>query len=260
MKYTYNEFPSDIFLLLETIDAVLVIDNGRRLRKISPSEFLDFDMNKKIIRSIEIPTLDNNYQFDSYKIMKRAQNAHAIINAGFLIKFKKNVVDKCTIVFGGVNSTFIHASKTEKLIKGKVLFDNKNLQSFFAKLQSEIKPDNTMPDPSPEFRRKLCISLFYKFVLSITPNELISPRNKSGASKLVRPSVSTGVQDYKTKESMYPVGEPIHKIEAAAQTSGELKYVTDEADNYGQCFAVFVQGKAVPGSVLKLIDASTALV
>lgn len=238
----------------------MVIDDSRRQRKMSPSEYLDFDMNQKIIRSIEIPPLDYSYRFESYKIMKRAQNAHAIINAGFLFKFTNNFVDECTIVFGGVNNHFVHACQTEYLIQGKNLFNNSNMQKFFAKLLSEVQPDDKLPQPSPEFRKQLCVSLFYKYILGIAPIEAISEKYKTGAEKLLRPPVSTGVQDYKTNTSMYPVGEPIHKLEAADQASGEAKYITDQADIYNQCFAVFVEGKASPGSILKSINANKALV
>lgn len=94
--------------------------------------------------------------------MPRAQNAHAIVNAGFLVKLKDGVVEKVSIVYGNINSKFIHATETEKFLVGKKLFDNNTLQGAYKLLEKEITPDHILPDPAPEFRRQLAIALFYK--------------------------------------------------------------------------------------------------
>lgn len=69
----------------------------------------------------------------------------------------------------------------------------------------------------------------FQFVLSIAPKEILSPRNIDGGSKLIR-SISNGVQDYATNKSLYPLTQPISKIEAFAQVSGKytinIKVVT----------------------------------
>jgi xanthine dehydrogenase/oxidase len=44
---------------------------------------------------------------------------------------------------------------------------------------------------------------------------------KSGGTLLDRP-VSTGVQDYETNKSLYPLTQAITKLEALAQTSGTI--------------------------------------
>lgn len=57
-------------------------------------------------------------------------------------------------------------------------------------------------------------------MLSIAPKEVLSPRNADGGSKLVR-AVSNGVQDFVTNKSLYPLTEPVSKVEALAQVSGK---------------------------------------
>lgn len=95
--------------------------------------------------------------------MPRAQNAHAHVNAGFLLKLNQaNVVDSARIVYGCINPSFTHATETEKYLKGKDLFDNATLQGAFESLDKELQPDHVLPDPSPGFRKQLAISLFYK--------------------------------------------------------------------------------------------------
>ena len=54
-------------------------------------------------------------QFSNFQIMPRAQNAHAYVNAGFLIQLQKGtkgrVVKKPTIVYGGINPYFVSIPK-----------------------------------------------------------------------------------------------------------------------------------------------------
>lgn len=96
--------------------------------------------------------------------MPRAQNAHALVNAGFLLKIEKNIIKRATLVYGCINAKFTHAKETEKLLIGKNLFDNATLQTAYCSLSNELNPKKNSLDPTPEFRKKLAISLFYKVV------------------------------------------------------------------------------------------------
>lgn len=46
--------------------------------------------------------------------MPRAQNAHAIVNAGFLCKFdeKYRAIERPNIIFGGINPNFVSFLKS----------------------------------------------------------------------------------------------------------------------------------------------------
>lgn len=117
--------------------------------------------------------------------MPRAQNAHALVNAGFLFKLDNagKVLQKPNILFGGIrpdfvselfnqnfdlnqylliNSLQLHASNTEEFLQDKNLFDATVLQKALSTLYSELKPDHVLPDYSPEFRRLLAVGLLYK--------------------------------------------------------------------------------------------------
>lgn len=90
MKHKHNEFPSDIFLIMETADVTMVI--GKRIynvlfvlklliseffftvdvdeneTRVTPFEFLNVDMDKKVIKEIILPAYDANYYYTSYKV------------------------------------------------------------------------------------------------------------------------------------------------------------------------------------------------
>lgn len=100
--------------------------------------------------------------------MIRAQNAHAMVNAGFLVQLDRNgAVRNATVVYGAINPTFVHAKRAEKYLVGRKLFDNGTLQGTFKELDQEIRPDYVLPDPHPEFRKQLAIALFYKVNLHL---------------------------------------------------------------------------------------------
>ncbi|KAJ8952858.1 hypothetical protein NQ314_007464 [Rhamnusium bicolor] len=204
IKYNHNEFQSDIFLLMETYNATIVlVDVEENEIRTSPRDFLNINMDKKLIKNIVLSGLDSSYKYLSYKIMPRAQSTHAVVNAGFLLQFSGTTVQSARIVYGAIN---------------------------------------------PEF-----------FVLSIAPDNVVSSRNKSGGSLLERP-ISTGIQQFTPDNEYNPVGEPIVKVEALTQTSGQAEYIDDFPDLPNQLHASFVTAKAVPNSVIVQIDATRALV
>ncbi|XP_049819047.1 uncharacterized protein LOC109599933 isoform X2 [Aethina tumida] len=259
LKHIHQEFPSDIFLILETVAATLVIvDSHENETRVTPEHFLKINMNKKLIKHIIFSGTDDQHVYTSYKIMPRAQNVHAVVNAGFFFKLKHGVVSKSTIVYGGINSEFVHARETEKYLINKSLFDNQVLQGVYGQLENELKPDYVLPDDTPQFRKNLAIALFYKFVLSIAPSDKLSDRNRSGGTLLQRP-LSSGVQDYSSNKKLYPLSEPLVKLEALAQTSGQAEYIEDMPDRPGQLFVQFVKARAPPSSMIKKIDPSAAL-
>lgn len=96
--------------------------------------------------------------------MPRGQNAHAHVNAAFLFKFNssKTLVESANIVYGGINPQFNHATATELYLRGKNLFDKTVFKAAVQSLNTEIVPNITPPEPSPDYRKKLAIGLFYK--------------------------------------------------------------------------------------------------
>lgn len=257
-KHDHPEFPSDIFLTMETANATLVVlDTDGNETRSSPAEFLNIDMEQKVLKEIILNGYDASYVYTSYKIMPKAQNAHALVNAGFLFQMKGNQVQSARIVFGNITKNFVHAALTEAFLRGSNLFDSKILQQAYEHLDTELKPQEELPEPPAEFRKQLAISLFYKFILSIAPQ--VRDDFKSGGTLLQRP-LSKGSQDFGSDKKSYPLTEPVIKVEALAQTSGQAEYIDDIPDRPGQMHGAFVLAEAAAHSVIKNVDASKALV
>lgn len=72
-------------------------------------EFLNVDMKGKLILFIYLPKRED-YWFRSFKITRRYQNAHAYVNAAFLLKVDKTslmVTERPRLCFGGISANFV---------------------------------------------------------------------------------------------------------------------------------------------------------
>ncbi|KAI8431972.1 hypothetical protein MSG28_004503 [Choristoneura fumiferana] len=157
-------------------------------------------------------------------IMPRAQNAHAILNAGFLFKLNSLNIDKCNIVFGNIRPEFVRASQTEQALKGMLL--STALVKGIEKLNEELMP---------------VVAL-----LSLSP--VVNPRYLSGGTLLTRP-VSRGTQTFDTDKSLWPLNEPVPKLEALTQCSGEARYSCDVSTAAREVHVAFVLSSKLKGVV-----------
>ncbi|XP_037034826.1 xanthine dehydrogenase-like [Bradysia coprophila] len=259
IKHQNVEFPSDLFLILETVGAKLKIaESATKYSTVSVAEYLNVDMRHKIILNVVLPLLDQKeYTFRSYKIMPRSQNAHAYVNAAFLLKLNGGKILSARLCFGGINPQFIHATETEQLLIGKDLHTNETIQEAAYSLSTELNPDWVLPDATPEYRRNLAVSLFYKFVIGTCPSYIVKPEYVSGAGILKRP-VSHGTQEYDSNKDKYPLTQNVPKYEGLIQCSGELEYINDLLPLKNELWAAFVQATEIHSTV-ESIDVSDAM-
>ncbi|XP_050092185.1 xanthine dehydrogenase/oxidase-like [Anopheles aquasalis] len=263
IKNQHPEFPSDVYLLLEAVGAKLSVAETRiRTTPMTAQEFVRRSLHKKVLKSISLPPIDPSASaFRSYKIMPRAQNCHAYVNAAFLVQFSddRRTVHLATLCFGGIKPKFTHATETEQFLVGRKLFDDATLKETFEKLTGELEPDWVLPDASSEYRKQAAIALFYRYVLSLAQKHdvAINHRFASGASVLKRP-LSSGVQKFETNEKNWPLTQNIPKLEGHAQASGEAKFTNDMPPIHGELHAAFVVATRA-NSKIGLIDPADAL-
>ncbi|PZC82143.1 hypothetical protein B5X24_HaOG210951 [Helicoverpa armigera] len=259
LKHFKNEFQSDVFLLFETVGAMITIaESAEKDVTMKMPEFLKIKMQGKIIKNVMLPPL-SHCSVKTYKIMPRSQNAHAVVNAGFLFKFQQNtnIVERASLVYGSISEHFIHASNTEQVLVGKDLFTNETLQLALKTLYDEIVPVEAPPEPSAAYRKMLAVTLYYKAILSLCPSDKMNPTYKSGGEAIKRHS-SKGMQSYETDKSIWPLNQPIPKIEALVQCSGEAVFANDLPGENDEVFAAFVTADTLPGSVIEDFDTSEA--
>ncbi|XP_045773784.1 xanthine dehydrogenase-like [Maniola jurtina] len=261
LKNQHSDFKSDIFLLFETVGAEVTIMTGPEQKKIlTMQEFLVENMAGKIILSVLLPPLSSQNKIATFKIMPRFQNAHALVHAGFLYKIDETstVIDS-RIVYSGLSDTITRAYQTEQYLQGRELFTNETLQGALYILKKELVFVNNLLDPPIAYKQQVSLGLFYKGLLEICPPHIVNPVYWSGAIKLrdTRP-VSKSLQSFETNPTLWPVNEPIPKIDGLIQCAGEAKYTDDVPSLPGEVFLEFVLAKVPLGTITK-IDPSIAL-
>ncbi|XP_059474105.1 xanthine dehydrogenase/oxidase-like isoform X2 [Neocloeon triangulifer] len=252
LKKEHPDFPSDVFTILEAVGAQLNILTGVNTRvKLTLPGFLNYNMSKKVIESVEFASLDQTYTLRTFHVLPRSQSFVSHVNAAFLIKVTSatswDLAEAPRLVFGGIGAQFIHASATELLLKGKNLLDAAVVTQAISTLKGEVVPDQVKPGTSTDYRKKLAVGLFYKFLLGLDPDK-VNPLYRSGADIITRP-LSTSTLDYETNESVYPLNQPIPKIEALSQCSGEIEYINDIPERPGELHAALVLTKQSTGTI-----------
>lgn len=262
MKHTHPGFQSDIFLTLLAADAELTIGDSSdaSITHVNLEQFLKTDMSRKVILSISLPPATANTKLRTFKITPRAVNAHAYVNACFKMELNAGdgfkVLTKPTLLLGGINPQFIHAAKTENFLLNKKVSDVKTLLDAAKIMEREIIPDSHPQDASPEYRKSLAISLFYKTVVGFL-GEKVSPRFQSAGPNIVRP-LSSGRQSFDMNQETWPVGEPVPKLESAIQISGEAAYLDDIPYHPNELHGAFVH-TTVANAKLKSVDTTEAM-
>ncbi|CAG9788277.1 unnamed protein product [Diatraea saccharalis] len=238
-KHRYPKFSSDLYLLFESVGAYLTIVHQKKFIEVTPQDFLHLDMTGRVITFVKFPPLPEKYKFTSFKIMTRSQNAHAQVNAAFLYEFDHNhdnTVLSARIVFGGLSETFTHAQQTERFLVKKKIFTNEVLQEALRVLHDEL------------------IGL-----LQLIPESKLKPFYRSGAKnfKRTRP-VSKGVEVYDTNPVIWPINEPMPRIDAMIQCAGEAEYVNDIPVRHQELYCAFVTSDICVGEI-ESIDPTPAL-
>ncbi|XP_038212836.1 nicotinate hydroxylase hnxS-like [Zerene cesonia] len=260
LKHANNEFQSDLFVLLEAVGGMITIAEGvGRYSIMSLMDFLKTDMNNKVIMNVLLPPLSKYCILKTYKIMPCSQNSRAIVNAAFLFKFhhSSQILYKMSIVYGGISPHFVHAVKTEMALIGKDPFTNETLKITLTSLSEEINPEVMETEPSVDYRKMLALSLFYKAILSLSPDDKINPIYRSGGDVIKR-EVSKGNQYYDTDPSIWPLNKAIPKLEALVQCSGEAIYANALPKLINEVFAAFVLADTTPGSIISDFDTTEA--
>ncbi|XP_001990519.2 aldehyde oxidase 4 [Drosophila grimshawi] len=262
MKKKHPEFSSDVFITFEALDVqVLVYENASHQRVMSLLDYLQDTTSKLVIGAFVLRSYPKQkYLFNSYKILSRAQNVHAYVNAGFLIEWQNSqhrIVASARLCFGNIRPGYVHAQIVEQLLEGRDLYDNATVSQVFEQLLTSLQPVEMQAEASPEYRQKLACSLFYKFLLGSAPQELIHQSFRSGGKLLERP-ISSGSQTFETIPKKYPVSQAVEKLEGLIQCSGEAKFMNDLATTSNTVYCAFVTAKRV-GVTIEEVDARAAL-
>ncbi|MDQ4082324.1 MAG: molybdopterin-dependent oxidoreductase, partial [Actinomycetota bacterium] len=257
-EHTGAPFASDLYTALATLGAEATLvpaDRGRSSRTVPVLELPAFDELRGgyVITAVRIPYTSPGDHVKTYKVARREQNAHALVNAGFRVRLDaaRNVV-AATIVYGGIGTFPVTAVKTETALRGAP-WTWETCAAAAALLRRELEvriaplPDDGV---SAEFRLSLAVDLFQKFfvhvALQVDP-AIVPPEWRSAGEDHERP-VSFGKTRLTSYPDEWPVGEPIVSLSAEIQAAGEARYTHDVPSPPGTLHAAYVYGERLHAS------------
>jgi xanthine dehydrogenase/oxidase len=243
-----SPFPSDLLTAMAGLNANVTVystvwDEKRTMPILEFANAYNEDKalyRHSVLLGYEIPfALDNTFA-RTYKVALRKENSHSIVNACITLEIEdNNIIADANIVFGGIAPIAMHASNTEESLCGEKL-DMPTLQKALHELRKEIEvwigifeerlenvPNEGFTD---DYRIHLTETYLYQhfiYTLAQINPDAVPANISSEAYRIPRP-VSTGKQKYEKYESEYPVNEPMVKLEAFMQASGEAIYNQDK--------------------------------
>eukprot|EP01062_Namystynia_karyoxenos_P051015 TRINITY_DN398_c0_g6_i1.p1 TRINITY_DN398_c0_g6~~TRINITY_DN398_c0_g6_i1.p1 ORF type:complete len:1452 (+),score=529.06 TRINITY_DN398_c0_g6_i1:87-4358(+) len=219
-------------MLLQAWGATLcVVDSDGGAREYSFEDFWGLDMRLKYIRHFTLPLAGaQGRTMRSFRTSVRHLYAQQYLGAAMRVTVDpatgKVAAGSARIVYNNIVSHPIRATALEQALEGAAVTDEAHLQNvLFPALEKLIAtPDPALYGPVP-FRQQLARSYFYKFMLALQPS--VAPRLQTAVAAWLPRDVQEGTQTFQTDTSVYPLNEPIPKIDGLRQTCSEAQYVQD---------------------------------
>jgi xanthine dehydrogenase/oxidase len=246
-------FLSDVVPVLGTLGATVKVSStaGRQVYDILNLPKDDQLPQDAIYESFFIPFTRKRTCVRTYKVRRRDEDSHALVNAGFLVRFDKDWrVAECRIVYNGIKADYelqsttyglqfhpITVERTRELLKGRA-WSEETLSKALSSLATEVAAYEPPRGPAGpyeigqipfSFRASLAENLFYKFFVAVADETglcKVPPEDRSAGETYERP-VSSGQQYYNSYPDELPVSDPYVRLSAFLQTTGEAQYTHD---------------------------------
>lgn len=272
-------FLSDVVVVLAALGGEVTVSSpeGERRYPILDLPKTDELPRAALYRSIHIPWSERGEIVDSYKIRRRPENAHAIVNAAIRVRFhldqdRRGRVAESHIVFNGVDADYrvdaalygstpfrpTRASRTEAVLRGKSWSERtlrRAIETLSEELDAFTPPDGSAGpleiDEIPwSYRKALALNLFYKYYVHAAERiepKVVEPIYRSAGQDPERPQ-SHGRQIYNSYPEELPVSLPLIKLSAFMQASGEAEYSHDVNQPPGTLEAAYVYSLVARGT------------
>jgi xanthine dehydrogenase/oxidase len=195
-------FPSDLFTVLAALDAKVLLRRPEapeveEMHEVAALPTLDDFRLGCLLTGVTVPFTRAGDLVETYKVARRSQNSHAIVNAGFSLRLdSQNRVSHCRIVFGGLIPIAWRARRAEEMLMGALLNRDSmaRAQAILAEDVKVLEIADFLDGIAPRYRQSLASNLLYKFFLKIrasVPATDLDPRLTDAGAPFVR-QVSAG--------------------------------------------------------------------
>lgn len=217
----------------------------------------------EILVSVFVPFTRKNEFFHGYKQARRREDDIAIVTSGIRVLLEAHQhswkISEIAFGYGGMAPTTVFCPNTEKQLVGRTWNDDL-IPVANALLESDLPLPDNAPGGMIHYRRTLTTSFFYKFYLYVSEklalDSVTSRKRELSAIPSFSRAISSGQQNYVSKEESYPVGCPVVHSSAHKQVTGEALYADDVPT---QAYHAALVGSKKAHAKLLRIDASAAL-
>jgi xanthine dehydrogenase iron-sulfur cluster and FAD-binding subunit A len=288
LTYTLEQFQSEGLMIV-----ALVIVDSPTVNSTSASNTNTGSVFSTVTRKPSSgPCAD--FVTETFKVAQRARNAHAHVNAGFQFMVQPTrltyvnpstgqqsssgppTILSARIVYGGVSNKIFIAQRCQAVL-ANALATTDTLSRALVALQADLLAAGTSTEVlgDQRFRESVMQSCLYRALLRCYPVFALPSTLISAVQPWVMP-ISRGVELFvpphgssppgtatlssssSSSSSTNPIGQPVRKLEAKIQSTGEAVYPSDETMPPQGLFGAIVFSTAC-AKVLQALDASPAL-
>lgn len=268
---------SDLNPILMACSAILHVDSNKRGHTkvtIDDSFFRGYRSTDiqadEVVTSVEIPFSEEMQYFKAYKQARRKDDDISIVTSAFNVKIDSNSqkILFANFCYGGVGPTTTCVSRTSKALNG-MKWDETMLNTAFELLTNELQLDISAPGGMVDYRKSLCLSLFFRFYIYVLQKlqnlkgvQLLSNRDLSALQEIHDIEAPSSSQFYQInnddRTSCDAVGLPITHMSALKQATGEALYCDDVPSNNNELYLKLIFSEHAHAKI-KSVDASKAL-
>nr|OQO27150.1 Xanthine dehydrogenase [Rachicladosporium sp. CCFEE 5018]OQO28592.1 Xanthine dehydrogenase [Rachicladosporium sp. CCFEE 5018] len=259
---------SDLNPVLVALNATLIAMSVHETIEIPMSEFFQgYRVTAlppdAIIAAIRIPVFGKGEYMRAYKQAKRKDDDIAIVNSALRVKLSDDdVVEDCSLVYGGMAPITTAAKKAMAWLKGKTFTDPKTLEGVMSELEQDFDLRFGVPGGMATYRKTLALGFFYRFyheILSTLPCAQKQEIDQDCIEEIER-EISEGTKDHTVGEAYEQkiLGKERPHVAAMKQCTGEAQYTDDIPLQKNELYGCLVLSQRAHAKIVS-VDSAPAL-
>ena len=218
-----------------------------------------------IIASIRIPVFNDKGEYlRAYKQAKRKDDDIAIVNSALRVKLDtNNIVESCSLVYGGMAPITISAKTAVAYLTGKKFDHPETLEGVMNALGQDFDLRFGVPGGMATYRKSLALGFFYKFYQEVL-QELASAESEveidTDCIAEIHRDISKGHKDHASAVAYEKkiIGKEQPHVAAVKQCTGEAQYTDDIPVQKNELYGCLVLSTK-PHARLLSVDAAPAM-
>ena len=198
-EHQANPFPTEWPMMLEAAGATVTFVRGGVAKTVPIASLYAEDLSYSYLQSFLLPFSTPTQTFATYRTAQRHIYSEAFAAAMMGADVENGVIKSIVMVFNGIGKLPTRVAAVESGLVGASVSDEARFQAAATQLSQTLTPIGSHGDV--DFRKRLCVSYFYKFFLSLQPS---LPSNlESGKRSWLEKGLTSGKQSFLQDASVY---------------------------------------------------------